>query len=1680
LKKQFLCKEHANNIGSVAARILLFAVFLLVAIATPARAQDETPTAVTVQNRAGDLPFSAAVGTDIEHVDVTTGDLVVHIPLASVKGRGLDFNYGLRYDARYWAAGTRQLTGHGPTQVWNIALGSYVAPGTTPGLGWQSTQARLSWVNTKISCSVTMPQTMFARFQSHYIYYDAEGGAHPLGVRYGVATCDTESYTLNDLNGPDLNSGIYARMPAFFKTPNIYDASGSQVAWSENGGTFVPPPQMINTGNLRALGTVEDSNGNTIQQFPGGLDTLGRTIVTQVNGTNQIFYKIYDSSGTQQTYTVNFGTISLATSFAASDLYGAIQEYTGGRSVITSIVLPNGKSYLFQYETGGFGALTRIDLPTGAYVTYTWGTIYNSGNGDSAFRYVSSRTLHTDGQTFTWNFSLVCPTTDAYSGVICTNTVTDPLNEQTVYNVSNGSVTTAKVYNGSATGTPVRQYDLTYTGASDFYGVSPGTGQLLTGVTTTLDGALVSKKEFDYNDFASSLWSECDESNPQDGCPVDNNTGLLIQDAGTMPRGNVTEIREFDWGTAPHGPLLRRTKFTYQHNSDTNYVTYNIVNKVASTTVCNGVVSCAGTGDQSAQTQYEYDNYVAGDNPQQSTTNAAQHDYTIYASTFKYRGNATRVKRWRNTDGSLLTTTYTYDDLGNIRGVKDPLSHSTTFNYTDSFANSSCLPPSGKNGQAYVSTVTNPLSQQMKVVRYPCTALVQAHQDQNDINAARAGTTYTYDLLGRPTAKNLPDGGQTTTAYNDVPPVSSTATTKINSTQNLIVTSVEDGLGRAKESQITSDPQGTVFTDTSYDGLGRVFTRSNPYRSGVSPTDGTTTYFYDALGRPCLVVPPDGTLPTGSTCPATSPSNDVFTTYSGNTTTVTDQAGKSRKSVSDGLGNLAQVFEDPAVSNYETDYAYDALSNLLTVNQKGGSTNSNWRTRTFTYDSLSRLTQAVNPESGTTSYAYDPNGNLTQKTSPKPNQTGTLTLNTTYTYDALNRLGCKTYDDGTPHVCFNYDEATVWETIANPIGHVTSMGVGTVNAAEYSYDPMGRPVTFRECDPSNCGSGSYNTFYTYDLAGDMTSVANGAGVTLTYAYDGAARPAKVTSSWSDAQHPSTLYTVDPSHGYFPNGALRAATLANGLTNTAMYNNRLQPCRGNLNSVAGVFVTCSDGVPSPGNLQDFNYSFTVSSANNGNLASITAVGNQAFSRAYTYDTLNRLGTMNQSSGTATGCSSTYSLSWTYDAWGNRTDQNLTGTGGSCGTFHATVNTNNWLVDPINNTYQYDAAGNMTHDASHSYTYDAENHLISVDGGATASYVYDALGKRVRKNTGSTWAEYVYDISGNVLAENNPAGWNSEYVYVNGQLIAQYRNNTTYSVFSDHLGSTRLVTGMDKSISQNLDYLPYGELNSSDSGTTSHKFTGKERDSESGLDNFGARYDSSSMGRFMSPDPLLNSGLPWNPQSWNRYSYTENNPLRYTDPTGLFKWGKCQILENCEADKQRFRDSLKKLKDAAAGLPENSDEKKKLDKLIKKIGEEGKWDIKVGFGDAGTTNGQPNLGRTVGNTITINYTVVNHIDYDFHLNESETAALDAGLTAHEGAHAGNAPGAISFLGMHGEHAGYFAESLTYQGLHNTDRPFQLWNESWLTVDKDKISLERDREHAIQNAIHPPKEQKQENPQ
>lgn len=211
------------------------------------------------------------------------------------------------------------------------------------------------------------------------------------------------------------------------------------------------------------------------------------------------------------------------------------------------------------------------------------------------------------------------------------------------------------------------------------------------------------------------------------------------------------------------------------------------------------------------------------------------------------------------------------------------------------------------------------------------------------------------------------------------------------------------------------------------------------------------------------------------------------------------------------------------------------------------------------------------------------------------------------------------------------------------------------------------------------------------------------------------------------------------------------------------------------------------------------SYNAGSSDNGKVASWSAVGNQTFSRTYGYDALNRIQSMSDS---ATG-QSCKGLSWTIDAWGNLTAE--TPTAGTCYNFLVAVGTNNQLQSG----YQYDAAGNMIYDGSHHYSYDAENRIVQVDSGSTASYVYNENGRRVRKNTGSGFTEYFYGPNGSVHSEYNGSSWPVQYVYAGSELIAEYKNNTTEFVHTDHLGSTRLVTAVNKSVLDNLDYLPFGQ-------------------------------------------------------------------------------------------------------------------------------------------------------------------------------------------------------------------------------------------------------------------------------
>jgi len=191
-------------------------------------------------------------------------------------------------------------------------------------------------------------------------------------------------------------------------------------------------------------------------------------------------------------------------------------------------------------------------------------------------------------------------------------------------------------------------------------------------------------------------------------------------------------------------------------------------------------------------------------------------------------------------------------------------------------------------------------------------------------------------------------------------------------------------------------------------------------------------------------------------------------------------------------------------------------------------------------------------------------------------------------------------------------------------------------------------------------------------------------------------------------------------------------------------------------------------------------------------------------------------------------------------------------------------------------------------------------------AGVTYTYDGDGRRVQKSSGKL---YWYGTGADPLVETDLAGNNpTEFVFFNGKRIARRdAAGAVFYFFSDHLSSSRVVTNATGTVVEDSDFYPFGGERSVVDllSNQNYKFTGKERDSESGLDYFGARYYSFAHGRFASADPSALSEDGANPQTWNRYSYVLNKPLGGIDPNGKWpQWIHSQIIDNA------FRYSLSK--------------------------------------------------------------------------------------------------------------------------------------------------------------------------
>jgi RHS repeat-associated protein len=1158
---------------------------------------------------------------------------------------------------------------------------------------------------------------------------------------------------------------------------------------ARDGTTFNPP---LDSGVGAATRT--DRNGNQISTANGNsfIDTLGMTALTVSGGApNPQVFTYTTTTGTAASVTVNYAPYTVQTNFGCA----GINEFPAtSASLVSSVVYPDGSTFTFNYEpTPGLGTVTgriaSITLSTGSTISYT----YTGGN----------------------------------NGIICADGSTAGLMRTT----TDGTTTYARSGSGTA-------WTTTFTD-----GASPG-NQTVINFQTAGTPALFLETHRTMNQGASTVLLQTDTcyNSAVANCsataitlPITrikkyvtlNNGQQSLSDIFINGVGLPSEVDEYDFGNPTYGALLRKTTVSYASLG-------NGIGAMPRT-----ITVFDGGSIQKAQQTLGYDETSVT-----ATSGVPQH-VAITGS----RGNLSSVSQWIDTTGTSLTTTMAYEDTGNVVTSTDPGGHVTQVSYVDNFTDTV-----NRNSHAYVTQVTLPdtnsptLAHHIVKSQYDAnTGRMMSAWDQNN-----AQTSLGYDSMLRNVQTNFPDGGRRTLVFDSFN--QSHSETKIDSTRTTYAYTLLDGYGRLSRTAQTSG-ETTPYNqqDFCYDSNGQLLFQAYSYQgNGFSDpkvcSGAGDTFAYDGIGRTTQVTHSDGT-------------NSQFS-YNGRASQSQDEGNGSfnvtRVQQTNALGQLTGVCEvtavnllgnggtvgpcglDIAATGFLTLYGYNTLGNLTTVTQ-GTLVN-----RSFSYDSLSRLTSESHPEwaSGAMTYSYsNADGLLSKRTRPAPNQTNpAVTVDTTYAYDELHRLRTTTYSDGvTPQATFNYDEAAPFGfTVSNILGRLSSEIAGNAKSA-FSYDSLGRVLTNWQCVPRTCPTPSfYQLSYAYDLFGDLTSTTNGAdgaGVTFSYTYNTAPRLTGMTSNFVDPTRPATLL----SNVHYGRFGVTGDTLGNGLNETFGYN------------TLGAFQSYGTSPTSP-------YTFSLGFAPDGNVTSATDNVNGNWT--YSYDQFNRM----------TG--STQNLTpqtYVYDRYGNRLQQ-----GSSSYVFD-----NNNRISGSGVTY--DALGNVTNDGFHTYAYDAESRLTKVDGNANLTYQYDAEGRRVHAPT----YESIYDLNGRATTLLTLSGlWAYSELYAEGRHLATYSNSTTYFLHNDWLGTRRVATDPTAAVKDTCTGLPFGNgINCIGTEVNFNRFTDYVHDSESNLEHTLFRQYSSTQGRFLTPDPFTGSMDPGNPQSLNRYPYVVGNPINFTDPLGL---------------------------------------------------------------------------------------------------------------------------------------------------------------------------------------------------
>ncbi|HWZ44714.1 MAG TPA: RHS repeat-associated core domain-containing protein [Candidatus Saccharimonadales bacterium] len=776
---------------------------------------------------------------------------------------------------------------------------------------------------------------------------------------------------------------------------------------------------------------------------------------------------------------------------------------------------------------------------------------------------------------------------------------------------------------------------------------------------------------------------------------------------------------------------------------------------------------------------------------------------------------------------------------------------------TDSNGNTTSYSPAFIKGKHYVSSVAGPGCASCGAVPGASYAYDTNANRTSSTDALGHATTYTYDGNANVTSTSLNVGGV---------PVNWSYT--YNSFGEVLT---------------ATDPLGNVTTNT-YDVNGNLLTTTTPSPGGKT-AGSSTSFAYDSKGELTQVIDPLGHITkltytaAGLVGAITDPLNNV-TSFQydarGNRTAVTDALNHQTTFQYDSRNRLIKITKpDQGIVSYvydargrrvsvtdenskTTQYAYDDADRLVSV------TDANGAVTQYAYDNEGNLTGIKDPRLHTTSFSYDSQRRLTQTTFPS-------TKAETYAYDAASNLTSKTDRKGQV-INYSYDE----------LGRLTKQQYPDATSVVYTYDAASRLTQMQ--DPTGTYSLMYDNLSRLTQASTIYSFLAGKTFAVSYSYDAGSNRLGLT----DPNGSSTSYTFDGLNRLaslkdfkrnsftFSYDALgRTTTLArpNGVSSTYQYD-----AVSNLLSVLHQNGTAT--------LDGALYAYDPA----GNRIAKTNKLNNVTSNLV-YDNLYQL------TGVTQGTSAMES--YTYDAVGNR----LSAIGGLSYSYNAS----NELLAAGPASYTYDDNGNTLTKTDSSgttaYAWDFENRLKSVTlpSGTSVTFKYDPLGRRIQKG-GSI---FVYD-GANLIQESDQAG-NLVARYIQGpgldQPLAVYRGAASEFYDADGLGSITSLTTTSGSVNQSYIFDAFGNT-SSTTGTFIQPFqyTGREWDAETGLYYYRARYYDPAAARFLSEDPIgFEDGI-------NVYSYAGNNPVNFSDPSGLCSRTPCSVGVPLDSELRKVVDTM----------------------------------------------------------------------------------------------------------------------------------------------------------------------------